>query len=67
MPYLSDREVEAMAKQYGFIDSDEEEKIGEKGGDDEKPRRSMRENGARSDSERTLQMHDETEGGFRND
>lgn len=33
MPFLSDREVEAMAREYGFIDSDEEEKIGEKVGE----------------------------------
>lgn len=43
MPFLSDREVEAMAREYGFIDSDEEEKVGEKvgekaiGGDTEVP------------------------------
>lgn len=78
MPYLSDREIEAMARQYGFIDSDEEEKIGEKTvvGDespaqtpvDEKTTPETRHrNGHRSDSDHTLQMHDETEGGFRND
>jgi len=36
MPYLTDREVEQMARHYGFIDMDDEEKLGEKG-DDEKP------------------------------
>ena len=56
-----------MARQYGFIDSDEEEKIGGNAGDDEKPGKAMREEAARSNSDRTLQMHDETEGGFRND
>jgi hypothetical protein len=30
MPYLTDREVEAMAREYGFVDQDEEFKIGEK-------------------------------------
>lgn len=66
MPYLNEREIEAMSRQYGFIDSDEEEKIGEKG---------IIENGAnvtetgagRRSSERTLQMRDEQEGGLRND
>jgi hypothetical protein len=78
MPFLTDREVEAMAREYGFVDSDEEEKVGEKsadrkdhvgegGGDEEKPRDRMGSGSARSDCDRTLQMHDEQEGGFRND
>jgi hypothetical protein len=62
MPLLNDREVEAMAREYGFIDSDEE-KIGEKmgkdrkddreGGHEEKPRE-LRRGSERSDSDRTL-------------
>ena len=78
MPFLTDREVEAMAREYGFADSDEEEKVGgqpaqivdvkgKKSGDEEKPRERMESGSARSDSDRTLQMHDEQEGGFRND
>jgi len=63
MPLLSDREVEAMAREYGFIDSDEEEKISEKirkdekddreGEHEEKPRE-LRRGSGRSDSDRTL-------------
>jgi hypothetical protein len=30
LPYLSDREVEAMARQYGFVDADDEVRVGEK-------------------------------------
>jgi hypothetical protein len=78
MPFLSDREVEAMAREYGFVDSDEEVNVGgqpaqsvdseeKKSGDEEKPRERLGSAGARSDSDRTLQMHDEQEGGFRND
>lgn len=79
MPFLSDREVEAMAREYGFADSDEEEKVGaklegnredgegKKSRDEEKPRETMGSGSARSDSDRTLQMHDEQEGGFKND
>jgi len=78
MPFLSDREVEAMAREYGFIDSDEEEKVGAKmeekvvdnGGEvdgmressGEKPREEMRRS-----SERTLHMSDTQDHGFRND
>lgn len=80
LPFLNDREVEAMAREYGFADSDEEHKIGEKFADDvssgnhgdvtpvegdEKPRERRR--NARTDSDRTLQMRDEQEGGFQND
>lgn len=68
MPYLSDREIEAMARQYGFVDSDEETKIGEKdvpnAGDESA---TPSEKTTRHNSERTLQMHDEQEGGFKND
>lgn len=64
MPFLSDREVEAMAREYGFIDCDEE-KVGEKVAEMEGDRK--RSASARSDSDRTLQIHDEQEGGFRND
>jgi hypothetical protein len=66
MPYLSDREVEAMARQYGFADSDEEEKIGEKAVEGDSSNASE-EKQSRNDSEHTLQMRDEQEGGFRND
>jgi hypothetical protein len=58
MPFLSDREVEAMAREYGFIDCDGE-KVGEKAAEIEDDRK-------RTDSDRTLQMHDVQEGGFRN-
>jgi hypothetical protein len=64
MPYLSNREVEAMARQYGFVDRDEEEKVGERmqepgsGLPSEKP--------TRSNSEGSLQMR-ELEGGIKND
>lgn len=58
MPFLNDREVEAMAREYGFADADEEFKVGEKVSD-EKP--------ARSDSEGTLQMREEQGSGLRND
>jgi hypothetical protein len=69
MPFLSDREVEAMAREYGFIDSDEEEKVGEKVGvnDEDKLKKELRNGSGRNDSDRTLQMQDEQEGGFRND
>ncbi|KAH8753762.1 hypothetical protein F5882DRAFT_432349 [Hyaloscypha sp. PMI_1271] len=69
IPFLSDREVVAMAREYGFADSDEEEKGGEgtKSRDEEKPRETLGSGIARSDSDRTLQMHDEQEGGFKND
>jgi hypothetical protein len=30
MPYLNDAEIQAMAREYGFMDQDEEEKAGEK-------------------------------------
>jgi hypothetical protein len=81
MPFLTDREVEAMAREYGFIDSDEEEKVGEKGGEKgagdlganngvegtrESSGEKAREDTRRS-SERTLHMGDTTEHGFRND
>jgi len=66
LPFLSDREVEAMAKEYGFMDQDDEYKLGEKG---EKPTLEQR-----SDSEGTLrqghgelQIHAEQDGGFKND
>jgi hypothetical protein len=68
MPFLTDREIEAMARQYGFIDSDEETKAGGSGADlaepDEKAAVRDRSN---IRSNRSLQMHDSTEGGFRND
>ncbi len=64
MPFLSDREVESMGREYGFIDCDEE-KVGEKAARIEDDRK--RSDCARSDSDRTLQMHDEQEGGFQND
>jgi hypothetical protein len=73
MPFLSDREIEAMAREYGFFDNDEEEKIGEKipenvgNASEEKARADLRDRSGRSDSDRTLQMHDEQEGGFSND
>jgi len=80
LPFLNDREVEAMAREYGFADSDEEHKIGEKVADEgssghngdvtpvegEEKSRERRRSG-RTDSDRTLQMRDEQEGGFRND
>jgi hypothetical protein len=54
MPYLSDREVEAMARQYGFAESDEEVKIGERdvrdgceNSSDDKPRGSNSEGAVR--------------------
>jgi len=65
MPFLSDREVETMAREYGFIDCDEEEKVGEKAAEMEGDRK--RSGSVRRGSDRTLQMHDEQEGGFRND
>jgi sugar porter (SP) family MFS transporter len=38
LPYLNDREVEQMARQYGFVDSDEEFTVGEKDASvDDKP------------------------------
>jgi hypothetical protein len=61
MPFLSDREIEAMAREYGFIDSDEEEKIGEKipenveNASEEKPRADLRDRSGRSDSDHSLQ------------
>jgi sugar porter (SP) family MFS transporter len=79
MPFLNDREVEAMAREYGFVDSDEDRKVGVKfegtgtddrrreGGKEEKPRERMGSASMRSASDQTLQMHDEQEGGFRND
>lgn len=78
MPFLTDREVEAMGRQYGFIDSDEEEKIGEKAGEkaigrDEDVVGTRESSGekakedTRRSSERTLHMADTTEHGFRND
>lgn len=63
MPFLNDREIEAMSRQYGFIDSDEETRVGEKGMVDD----GLTETAAGRRSERSLQMHDETEGGLRND
>lgn len=73
LPYLSDREVDQMAKKYGFQDKDEEYKAGEKS--EEKDR---------SESEGTLSgvdardmaheqhhgaqtVEEEQDGGFRND
>jgi sugar porter (SP) family MFS transporter len=63
MPYLNDREVEAMAREYGFVDADEEFKVGEK----EKSAEADREKPERSDSEGTVRMRNEQEGGLRND
>jgi hypothetical protein len=72
MPFLMDREIEAMAREYGFIGSDEEEKIGDKtpenvgNASEEKPSADLRGRSRKRNSDRTLQMHDEQEGGFRN-
>lgn len=77
LPYLSDREVEQMAREYGFQDKDEEYKAGEK-------REEKTWGQARSDSEGTLSgvdardmaqapnhgeqmVREEQDGGFRND
>lgn len=75
LPYLSDREVEQMAKEYGFVDKDEEYKAGEK-------REEKVWGQDRSDSEGTLSgtdgverrdhgehdmVREEQDGGFRND
>lgn len=65
MPFLSDREVEAMSRQYGFIDSDEETKIGGDSSDNEKGDAALR--NRNTGSNRSLQMHDTEEGGLRND
>ena len=68
MPFLNDREVENMAREYGFIDADEEFKVGEKENSDVQK--------IASDSEGTLQghegrdfmqEHEAQDGGFRND
>ncbi|TVY65741.1 Sugar transporter STL1 [Lachnellula suecica] len=55
MPYLNDREVEAMAREYGFADADEETKLGEK----QKAVDAESEKAERSDSEGTLPAHTE--------
>jgi hypothetical protein len=73
LPYLSDREVEQMAREYGFVDKDEEYKAGEKREKDVWGQE-------RSDSEGTLSgvnaedhardtqmVREEQDGGFRND
>jgi hypothetical protein len=52
-----------MARQYGFVDADEEFKVGEK----EKMAESDGEKPAASDSEGNLHMRDEQNGGLRND
>ncbi|TVY32028.1 Sugar transporter [Lachnellula occidentalis] len=63
MPFLNDREVEAMAREYGFADGDEEYKIGEKGqvveSDSEKP--------TTSDNEGNLSQRHPHVDGLRND
>jgi sugar porter (SP) family MFS transporter len=75
LPYLTDREVEQYAQQYGFVDKDEEYKMGE-----EKEKETF--GPERSDSDGTLaQVHgvsgvdhaqpqlvrEEQDGGFKND
>ncbi|KAF4629098.1 hypothetical protein G7Y89_g9050 [Cudoniella acicularis] len=72
LPYLTDREVEAMAREYGFADQDEEFKVGEKGiqgrrGDGDSVAGSGSENPRRSDSEGTLQVGEEQDAGLKND
>ncbi|KAG9236743.1 hypothetical protein BJ875DRAFT_206676 [Amylocarpus encephaloides] len=59
MPYLTDREVKDMARQYGFADQDEEFKVGEKGIQESQPTSGdVSDNGSekprRSDIEGTL-------------
>lgn len=82
MPFLSDREVEAMAREYGFADSDEEQKAGQNfnektvdeagsGADTGTETRANSGDKTREDtrrgSERTLHMGDTQERGFKND
>lgn len=64
MPYLSDREIEQMARQYGFIDFDDEEKVGDRG-DDEKPE-GRTYSDASDDTSRPVHSHAHHEG-YRND
>lgn len=53
LPFLSDREVETMARQYGFVDADDEYKIGEQSDKAEKAEREEKEiaDGSKSESE----------------
>jgi hypothetical protein len=81
LPFLTDREVKDMSRQYGFADKDDEFTVGEKGEigvstPEDAARRSNSEKARRSDSEGTLggttatQDHapnDVQAGGFRND
>ncbi|PBP15736.1 hexose carrier protein [Diplocarpon rosae] len=65
MPFLTDREVEQMARQYGFGDSDEEIKIGGDVSGDEK-QTSVRERRSATANRGELEPNAE-DGGLRND
>ncbi|KAK6585709.1 hypothetical protein PZA11_002436 [Diplocarpon coronariae] len=64
MPFLTDREVEQMARHYGFVDSDDEKKIDGDASGDEKPA-TVRERPATAS--RGGPEPDAEDGGIRND
>jgi hypothetical protein len=81
LPFLTDREVKEMSRQYGFVGKDDEFTVGEKDVTTTtgEARRSNSEKGGRGDSEGTLgaqtatmdhavhEPNDVQSGGFRND
>ncbi|KAI9746627.1 MAG: hypothetical protein M1818_000341 [Claussenomyces sp. TS43310] len=65
MPFLNDHEVDQMARQYGFVDQDDEYRMGEKD-DDEKPSVGRTYSDASRNSNHREHSHARHEG-FRND
>jgi hypothetical protein len=66
LPFLNDREVEVMAKKYGFADADEEFKAGDV--DEKGEKETIESQGSDSEGVRAeQQIHVEQDGYFRND